>query len=297
LNSVFKEEGYLFFRDVLDPHEVAQVKDDLVSELKRQGLVEPLAAESVWTGAGVDHLDDDRLYELDSYNRLFESRCTNAFIEKVFGEPVFWYRPRIIRVALPQSDMYMTPAHQDRPFVFSQDDFRTVWIPLMDMDVGMGLAVASGSHTHGVIKHVPQEQVSYVFRGKQQPGISLAEIQANWLTSDFQTGDVLVFHSHVIHRGLPNRSNRIRLSLDARCEPLRARRSWYAEHTTLELKQHRTEVSQLATEEGATADEFEEVLYEMIKRGWTGTRTHVRTALAKVRAEKATAARESGGHL
>ena len=37
-----------------------------------------------------------------------------------------------------------------------------------------------------------------------------------WVGSDFELGDAIVFHSQTLHRSLPNRTDRIRLSVDYR---------------------------------------------------------------------------------
>ncbi|MDE0310970.1 MAG: phytanoyl-CoA dioxygenase family protein, partial [Caldilineaceae bacterium] len=43
------------------------------------------------------------------------------------------------------------------------------------------------------------------------------KIGGEWVSSPFENGDVLFFHSHTVHKGLPNLSgNRIRLSVDYR---------------------------------------------------------------------------------
>ena len=42
-------------------------------------------------------------------------------------------------------------------------------------------------------------------------------VEAAWISSSFALGDVLFFHSHTVHQGLPNLSgNRLRLSVDFR---------------------------------------------------------------------------------
>src|SRR5690348_9473475 len=76
LGAILAEEGYLFFRSVLDASTVQLVKDDFIQVLLKQGVVKPGVSEPVWTGANLDHINDDELYALDSYVALVSSDRT-----------------------------------------------------------------------------------------------------------------------------------------------------------------------------------------------------------------------------
>ena len=73
-----------------------------------------------------------------------------------------------------------------------------------------GLVVQSGSHKAGVF---PTHKAG-------PAGVSLydeALQEEKWVTSPFMKGDALFFHSHTIHKALPNNSgNLMRLSVDYR---------------------------------------------------------------------------------
>ena len=60
LRAMFDEQGYLFFRDVLNTSEVNEVKRDFVQELQRQGFVKPGCTDPIWTGKDLAELDDNR---------------------------------------------------------------------------------------------------------------------------------------------------------------------------------------------------------------------------------------------
>ena len=48
-------------------------------------------------------------------------------------------------------------------------------------------------------------------------GVDSRELGGEWLTTDYQPGDALIFHSLAIHQALPNLTDdRIRLSVDYR---------------------------------------------------------------------------------
>ncbi|MCH9674286.1 MAG: phytanoyl-CoA dioxygenase family protein, partial [Gammaproteobacteria bacterium] len=89
----------------------------------------------------------------------------------------------------------------------------TAWMPLMDCpsEVG-GLQLAAGSHRSGV----------YDFHiGNGVGGIEITDpLEGRWVGGPTQAGDVIVFHSMLVHKGIPNRSERVRLSIDARFQPV-----------------------------------------------------------------------------
>jgi 1-deoxypentalenic acid 11beta-hydroxylase len=202
-------------------------------------------------------------------------------MEQVFGEPVFLFKGTNIRYALPHNAAYLTPAHQDHFFIRANSEFRTLWVPLMDIDADVGgLALAVGSHRQGLREHREQRGVlSYQMKGRTQRGIALDAISETWGTIDYHPGDLLVFHSLMLHRALPNESDRIRLSLDARCQPARMPATWQAEKTILEQRRYRQEVRRMALEEGATEEQFEAAIIEMMKRGCEPERAQVKALL------------------
>jgi hypothetical protein len=280
LNDRFLEDGYLFFRGVLDAAQVARVKTEFLAVLQAQGIAQK-EPEPVWTGAPLEEIDDNALYRLHCYNDLIESDGMRRLMEQVFGEPAFLFKGTNIRYALPHDSTYLTPAHQDHFFIRANSDFRTLWVPLMAIDSAVGgLALAVGSHRQGLRAHCEQEGVlSYQMKGRTQRGVALEAIFEPWCSIDYRPGDLLVFHSLMLHRALPNVSDRIRLSLDARCQPATTPATWQAERTILEQRQYREKVQRLAMELGASRQQFEVVIIEMMKRGCQPERAQLQELL------------------
>ena len=112
------------------------------------------------------------------------------------------------RVFSPHPDMATQP-HQDAHYVRMMGDFWTVWLPLGDCPRELGpLAVLAGSHRGGLREHAGQ--------GIVDGGVVVPD-DTVWSTSDFCSGDAILFHPHTLHRSLPNRSgDRLRLSADFR---------------------------------------------------------------------------------
>jgi ectoine hydroxylase-related dioxygenase (phytanoyl-CoA dioxygenase family) len=82
----------------------------------------------------------------------------------------------------------------------SVQDMFTCWVPLGDVPHSLGgLAVQPGSQRTSRVAYRPLQRL--------EPG---------WVTTDYQAGDVLVFHCLTTHAALPNRENRMRLSAEYR---------------------------------------------------------------------------------
>ncbi len=284
LNSVFDQQGYLFFRDVLDTSEVQAVKSDFVQELQRQGFVKPECSEPIWTGKDLAELNDGLLYALDYYVKLLDTEITQEFFEGLFGEPVCTFRSCTLRYTVPNDETHGSPPHQDHVYIRHTTDFRTFWIPLMEIDRDMGgLAVATGSHKPGLREHLEQDVYSYVLKGRKQKGVALDDIGEPWLTTAYRPGDILAFHPHLLHWGIPNRSDRFRLSVDVRVQPASSPRSLQVQTTVLEQRRFRTDVLNAATQEGVNPEMHETLVMEMIARDTRPDRNGVRKLMAELR--------------
>lgn len=155
LHALFSEEGYVFFRNVLDVNEVTRMKQSLVSLLTGMGYVEPHHGEPVWTGkaliggkAGTAGPELQEAYDrLALWEKFVELPQVRAVFEKIVGERVEFIPVAYFRFRLPGDDLVQW--HQDG-FYAQGVNARTVWIPLMHIDAGMGgLEIAAGMKKHG----------------------------------------------------------------------------------------------------------------------------------------------------
>jgi ectoine hydroxylase-related dioxygenase (phytanoyl-CoA dioxygenase family) len=283
LQQLWEDEGYLFFRSVLDRNEVERVKQDMTRILREQGLVKAGASEPLWSGADLEQLQDDDLYALESYGALCEGSA-KTIVEKTFGEPAFMFKGPTLRYALPSDAAHVTPAHQDYFFIRANDRFRTLWMPLMDIDETVGgLVIAPGTHKGGLRDHVERDDVfSYVMKGRKQKGVQLEDIPGPWLTTAYRAGDVLIFHNLILHWALPNTSDRIRLSIDTRAQPATTPRTFQMANTIPAQRWFRKEVSRLAQSEGASQALTEVVIIEMMKRDLPPDRPNVKLVMQEV---------------
>ena len=270
IRSSFEENGYLFFKGALNENTVLRAKEDIAGVLQRQGFVkegsvQPRAAP----GASAVEVDPGPLYRLKSPPALMASPELQEAVDIAYGEKGRIARSLGYRYSMPTDEPYLTPSHQDHFYIRETDDFRMIWIPLMDMDIANGgLAIAAGSHKYGLQEHLEFEGVySYFFKGRPQKGVPSENIRGVWTSSRFQVGDLLMFHSCAVHRSLPNGSGLVRLSLNAITYPARRPMMWQAERTGPELEAFREQLKRICKAEGITGDRFEEIAIKAMKQG------------------------------
>jgi hypothetical protein len=114
-----------------------------------------------------------------------------------------------MRNIFPAREAYTTKAHQDFPNVQGTTEVYTAWIPLIDVPMETGpLQIAAGSHRAGV----------YDFHiGGGAGGIEIRDpLEGSWVSGGFAVGDVLLFHAMTVHKGVANRGDRLRMSMDVR---------------------------------------------------------------------------------
>jgi ectoine hydroxylase-related dioxygenase (phytanoyl-CoA dioxygenase family) len=82
----------------------------------------------------------------------------------------------------------------------SVQDMFTTWVPLGDVAQSLGgLAVEPGSQRTARVAPRP-----------------LVGIEPGWVSTDWEAGDVIVFHCMTTHAALPNREQRMRISAEYR---------------------------------------------------------------------------------
>ena len=234
-------DGYLFFREFADAESILQTRRDITAILEGVGWLDkgtdPFEALTTQRARlnGTEEFDPvyDLMQRLESFHTLGHDGAITDLLERLFGQQPMLQPSCNIRVIFPSRLEYTTPPHQDFIHIQGSPDVWTAWLPLGDcpQDLG-GLGVLTGSHKLGLL---PVHKAL----GGGGLGVSTDKIAGEWVSSPFNTGDVLFFHSHTVHEGLPNLSgNRIRLSVDYRyqkgtdpiketlIEPHQGRLSW-----------------------------------------------------------------------
>jgi len=226
LRQRLSEHGYLFLRGVGPKDRLLELRKDMLQLCKEAGWLDATAPlmEGKWSGVG-PYTEGEQPY-MDVYKKVIylasfrdapEAPEMYALMEKVIDGPVLLHQRKIGRLTFPRNVVQTTAAHQDFHYIRGSSETYTVWMPVGDCPVELGgLAVLKGSHKQGFIEHGRFSVKKYAQDGlgpEQWPGGEGVE----WQTGDFGLGDLILFHSHTIHKAMPNLTkDRIRLSIDNR---------------------------------------------------------------------------------
>lgn len=224
LQDRLAEDGYLFFRKLLDPDRLLRLRREMLTVMQSGG----------WLVAGTDPVDGianlnarttegdagytdvyHEVYRLQSFHEIAHCREVMEMLERIRGCAMMPLPQKVARLWFPQMTEHTTPIHQD--FVHFQGDYDnlTCWSPVGDCPRELGgLAVLRGSHK---VARVLDHHFSLGAGSLHVNPDEHDEVGEEWLTTDYQAGDTLVFPALTIHKALPNLTeNRLRVSLDNR---------------------------------------------------------------------------------
>lgn len=210
LEAFYAENGYLFFRNILDADSVARARQEMLDiAADKFGLIEKGDQSARWTGRPLENWSEADPAFAGISLRLVENPANLAVLEKILGEPACMVPNVQYRLYPPNGPVTMI--HQDGFYSPGIQDYKPLWIPLVPCprEVG-GLMIAVGQHKSGYFHNV----------GKPAPfPIPQGVIDADsWATIDYEPGDLLVVHPCSPHGGTPNRSDRLRVTLDTRVQ-------------------------------------------------------------------------------
>jgi len=221
LRDRLDEEGYLFLRGILPRPVIAEVRTELLEILSDAGWIrrEKPAADAIADLSNFVAEPDPAFLEifyrelsLKSVNALAHRPELVTLFERLFEDDVLVHPRIIMRNLFPQQAAYTTPAHQDHPLVQGPRDHYAAWIPLGDCPVEMGgYSLAPRTHKSGYFRFEPALGIGQM---------EIVDLPDQWVYSPTRMGDVVVHHSMLVHRGVVNRSDSIRLSMDCRYQRL-----------------------------------------------------------------------------
>jgi Phytanoyl-CoA dioxygenase (PhyH) len=226
LRERLREDGYLFFRSLVPRATVLRARLKIVAALKELGWLRPSddpqaalpGAEIRRDAAGFGGAPvgdwwagQQAVQCLESFHALAHTGAVVELAKGLLGADLLVHPMKIFRVTFPGSE-HPTPAHQDYPQIQGTPDTLTMWLPLGDCPTSIGgLTVLEGSRSLGLRQHVARSGV-----GGAGVDIKLSPEDPRWVTTNYLTGDVVIFHSFTIHKAPPNRGTAVRLSADFR---------------------------------------------------------------------------------
>lgn len=219
LDRLWDERGYWLFKDVLDREAVGRMRRTFLDELVRMGVVDEGQDDPIWNGKDltdfpvkIEPLHDKRVWQ-----DFVAEPTIDAFFKQLFGEDIFWVPIVEYRITPPTNRVWPDPwvgRHQDG-FANEGIAFRTCWVPLTRIGaLEGGLAMAEGEHKRGYLHDAAD--------APQYPIPRDAIDDDAWRRSDYEPGDLVMFNTRIPHAGMPNYSNRFRLSMDIRVMPVSA---------------------------------------------------------------------------
>ncbi len=233
------EDGYLYLPGFLDPALVLAARASVAERLAAEGSLDSAAPvlDAVPRAGRVFSYRGDLARRNAAVERVVYGPEVLGFYARLFGEPVrhfdhTWFRA----VSRGQG----TPPHCDLVYMGrGTHQLLTGWIPYGDIPLEMGgLMLLEGSHHQSErLKHYLEvdvdaycenrpkqvEQVK-VKGGWSHPGylsrnpVAIrAKLGGRWLTApEWKVGDFVTFGMQIVHGGLDNQTDRLRLSSDTR---------------------------------------------------------------------------------
>ena len=256
--DLFQRNGYLVVEQVLDDsdlvpleREYAALLDDMAKRLYEQGEIDSAYAELDFAerfakvvaqypecidqmniSLPLDNGDIDaeryRAHTGPAVFELLRNPKELDVVESVIGPEIASSPVQQMRIKPPlaklvednvaHSGVGNTTWHQDTVAVLDEADDTnqvTVWIAVTDADEENGCLVSiPGSHLEGAHRHVPGE----IPREPTVPADIIRGRKGNALPVG--RGGIIIFHKQNIHCSKPNRSDRLRWSLDLRYHPV-----------------------------------------------------------------------------
>lgn len=222
LRERMANDGYLYFRGVLDREKVRSLRRCILRTTQKLGWTEPstMPVSQRCTIPPLREEDDEfirgyqEVQRLQEFHELAHDDVLMGILRAALGDSAFPHPLKIARLAFPAHHEASTPPHQDFPNNQGTPDLTAAWIPVCDMTEGMGgLAILRGSHRWGLLP-----LAGHIGAGNRCAVVppDMAE-ECRWVTTRFAMGDVLLFPSMTVHAALHNASEfELRLSVDFR---------------------------------------------------------------------------------
>lgn len=226
LRHRFQQDGYVFFRGLLDAGPLRALRTDILTVCARHGWLQPGHDASEGRAHSVPRVEgqeeyaalNDDIQRLERFHGFAHQPALLNVMRHLLGAPLLVHPLSVSRLMFPSNAPHTTPPHQDYPNNQGSPETYAAWIPLGDCPRTLGsLSVLQGSHRFGALPM--RHAMGAGYRTVRQT----AELEAlPWISDDMGQGDVLIFHSLTVHRALPNRSaDHMRVSVDYRYQNAR----------------------------------------------------------------------------
>lgn len=217
-----KSKGYLLLRNFFDLAAMRDLRKEMLDVLYQFGCIDSTDPEKYKIiekpiSNVVPEFKElfNKIASIEGLHQLLHNKKLKEFLDDYYSEESFVMPSIFPRVVSPTSEgvawIASTP-HQDYYFVQGDERFVSLWVPLDDCPNEVGpLRLLPKSHLNGLTPS----------RISDAGGLeTISSEDTIWSASDMKLSDVLIFSSYTIHSGTQNISNRLRLSVDFRAQPL-----------------------------------------------------------------------------
>ncbi|MEE2710203.1 MAG: phytanoyl-CoA dioxygenase family protein [Gemmatimonadota bacterium] len=236
----FHDSGYFIMHDFFDRTVLQHARDGIMPLVDR--CAEQLVAEGKIPGPMADASFETRLARLYAgckdnaphifrrelhlqgmFDIFFHPGLLNA-VERILGSEIRLYPNYSVRPKLPDHPQTLVLWHQDGGYTQNvhldgQHGERAVevlrmvnaWAPLVPTRETNGcMQFIPGSHKLGLAPHEGRQYYLEISPDAMAPHLEKA------VSIELDPGDVVLFHNMLFHQGLPNRSDKVRWSMDWR---------------------------------------------------------------------------------
>jgi hypothetical protein len=230
------EDGYVYLPGFHPRDEVLDVRREMLERLAREGALDPAAPlmDGVLREGAAVHFRPDLSRGNAPLQRLLYGDRLMGWFEAFLGQPARHYDYTWVRCI---GRGHGTPPHYDIVYMGrGTRNLWTVWTPIGDVPWELGgLMIMPGTHKHErLIKGYGSRDVDTYCLSKpgtgwnapgfdgwlshDAPGVRRG-LKGRWCSTEYRAGDIVVFSTVLVHAGLDNHTNRVRLSTDSRYQP------------------------------------------------------------------------------
>jgi ectoine hydroxylase-related dioxygenase (phytanoyl-CoA dioxygenase family) len=220
VSASYETNGFALWRNAIGESAIDAFERrilDLVTDLTGQSFEtvrDPRFALFLQANRETERQLYDGVRTYDWIMDLARSRDVTERVSQLLGDQLALMRKVVLRIDLPQVTRELAVWHQDYRYVRGNQRIVTAWIPLQDTAYIHGcLMVMPGSHRLGPLEHDGQA----LMKRHYPSGIFDREVRY----VEMRRGDLLLFHSLLLHSSGINLSDCARLSLQSRYTCLR----------------------------------------------------------------------------
>ena len=210
--SLFQKDGFLVLRNFATHSKCDIIKDIALAHLKHK--VAPIETESEYIGEDSATLTVRRLRQVYDRDIVFKEWMREESMRDILAQilddtPVLTLaHHNSIMTKMPHTST-QTSWHQDiRYWSFESDNLVSVWLALDEEYESNGvLEFISGSHTMEFSSEQFEDKAYFSSTYPQNQ-----ELIKNKTEVELHKGDVVLFHSKLLHRANKNSTNRVKIS-------------------------------------------------------------------------------------